>query len=111
MFNQWKKDGLFSLPIGEFIKKFAKYKDCLKDSEYEIFEFVEYISEKNPKATLDSVIKLMAVEANKELMKVQEPIFDSIAVEAIKLPENNKRMILNLIAKCKYRLLKIPHIE
>lgn len=111
LFNTWKNDNLFSLPIGAFVKRFRKYKECLHTSEREIFEYVEYISRKNPQAKLDTVIKIMSTKANKELLKSQEPIFNKMAVLANKLPEENKTNVLNLIAKSRYRMLRIPHEE
>lgn len=33
MFNEWKRDNLFSLPIKSFVKKFKQYKSCLHTSE------------------------------------------------------------------------------
>lgn len=111
MFLEWKRSNLFTKPIGEFVQIFGKYKDSLHSSERQIFEFVEFISRKSPQAKLDTVIKIMSTKANKELLKLQEPIFDSIAVEACKLPEENKRAVLDLIAKSKYRMLRIPHKE
>ena len=111
MFLEWKKSNLFAKPIAEFVKIFGKYKDSLHHSEREIFDYVEFISKKSPQAKLDTVIKIMSVKANKELLKLQEPIFDSIAVEACKLPKKNKNAVLDLIAKSKYRMLRIPHKE
>ena len=111
MFLEWKRSNLFYKPIGEFVKTFGKYKDSLHTSEREIFDFIEFISRKSPTAKLDTVIKIMSVKANKELLKIQEPIFDAIAVEACKLPEENKRAVFDLIARSKYRMLRIPHKE
>lgn len=111
MFNSWKNANYFSMPIGKFVKKFRWYKDSLHDSQRQIFDFVEHVSKKSPDAKLDTVIKLMAAKANRELLTTQEPIFDAMAVEAAKLPETNKKAVLNLIAKSKYRVLRIPHEE
>lgn len=60
---------------------------------------------------MDTVIKIMSVKANKELLKTQQPIFDMMTVEAMRLPEKNKNAVLNLIAKSKARMLRIPHLE
>lgn len=111
MFNEWKKENLFSLPLKSFVKRFKQYKRCLHESEKEIFNFVEKVAEKSPEAKLDTVIKIMSVRANKELLKVQQPIFDTMTVEAMRLPEANKNAVLTLIAKSKARMLRIPHIE
>ena len=111
MFNEWKKENLFSLPIKSFVKIFKRYKTCLHESEKEIFNFVEQMAKKSPDAKLDTVIKVMSVNANKELLKTQQPIFDTITVEAMRLPEANKNAVLNLIAKSKARMLRLPHEE
>lgn len=111
MFNEWKKENLFSLPIKFFVKRFKQYKKCLHSSEKEIFDYVEQVAQNSPDAKLDTVIKIMSVKANKELLKVQQPIFDTMTVEAMRLPDANKNAVLNLIAKSKARMLRIPHKE
>lgn len=111
MFLEWKRSNLFSKPIKDFVKIFGKYKDGLHSSERQIFDYVESISKKSPKAKLDTVIKMMSVQANKKLLKLQNPIFDSIAKESSKLPEENQKAVLDLISKSKLRMLKIPHLE
>lgn len=111
MFLEWKRSNLFSKPISEFVKTFKKYRDSLHDTERQIFDYVEFISQKSPQAKLDTVIKMMSVQANRELLTLQNPIFDSIAVESYKLPIENRNAILNLISRSKLRILKIPHIE
>ena len=110
-FLEWKRSNLFSKPIGEFVKTFKKYKDCLHDTERQIFDYVEFVSQKSPEVKLDTVIKMMSVKANRELLKLQNPIFDSIAKEASKIPAENQKAVLDLISKSKLRMLKIPHLE
>ena len=111
MFNEWKKANLFSAPIGEFVRNFRPYKRCLHDTEQSIFSFVEYVAKENPKAKLDTVIKMMSVNANSELLKMQTPIFEAIVVEAEKLPKEKADKIIDLVEKSKKRMLHIPYIE
>ena len=110
-FLEWKRNNYFSKSVADFVKYFKRYRDSLHYTEGQIFDFIEYISRKNPNAKLDTVIKIMSVQANKELLKLQEPILDSMAVEACRLPEKNKDAVLGLIVKSKYRVLRIPHKE
>lgn len=110
-FLEWKRSNLFSKPIGEFVKTFKKYRDSLHDTEQKIFDYVEFISYKSPEAKLNTVIKMMSVQANRELLKLQTPIFDSMAVESCKLSKENQKAVLDLISKSKLRILRIPHLE
>ena len=111
MFNEWKRQNLFSTPIKTFIKKFKPYKKCLHSTEKDIFSFIEFISKESPDAHLDTVIKMMSVSANAELLKAQEPIFEAIRFEAEKLPAKNKELIEQLLEKNRKRMLHIEYIE
>ena len=110
-FLEWKRNNYFSKPIADFVKHFKQYRDSLHESEGQIFDFIEFISRKSPQSKLDTVIKMMSSQANRELLNLQNPIFDSMAVEACKLPEKNKNAVLALIVKSRYRVLRVPHTE
>lgn len=108
---EWKKSNLFSKPIGEFVKIFKKYRDSLHETEQDIFDYIEFISQKSPRAKIDTVIKMLSFQANNELLKLQMPIFDHMAVESCSLPAENQKAVLELLSKSKLRMLRIPHVE
>ena len=111
LFNKWIRGGMFSTNIGEFVKNFKKIKPCLHDSEKDIFSFVEFVAKTNPDVTLDTVIKIMSVNANTQLLETQLPIFDAIINKSKKLPKEYQNKIATLIEKSKKRMLHIPYVE
>ncbi len=109
--KDWTEGGLFSEPIKTIVQHFKQYKPSLHEKEKEVFSMIEELSEMYPDAHLDTVIKIMSILANKDLYKVQKPIFDSIVDQAKLLPEKEKNAIESIIEISKKRIFHQPYIE
>lgn len=111
MINLWKKQKVFTAPIGKFVKTIKPHKESLMPTEGVVFSIIENISKKNPDVSLSSVIKIMSLQANKKLLEIQEPILREITLASSVLPEQIQHNINKLIEKNRCRLLNIPYID
>lgn len=111
MINLWKRQKLFSSPVGNFVEVISPHKESLMDTERAVFSIIENISKKNSNVSLSSVIKMMSIQANKKLLEVQTPILQKITETASVLPEDIQQNIAKLIEKNRCRMLKIPYID
>lgn len=109
--NNWIDGGLFSESIKTIVEQFKQFKPSLHEKEKEVFSMVEELSQTYPNAHLDTVIKIMSILANKDLYKVQKPIFDSIVAQAQMLPEKEKNAVESIIEISKKRIFHQPYIE
>lgn len=111
MLSTWKKEGVLSAPIRDFVNKIAPYKSGLMDTEGAIFSIIEHLSKKNPDAKLNYVIKLLLSQAQKNLLNQQKPILKEIVSTANNLPTEYSDKVKKLIHKNKCRMLNIPYID
>lgn len=111
MYEQWKQEKLFSGPIAKFVETLKPYKKSFHTTERAIFEYIEQLSKKSPQARLDSAIKVLALEANKALLKEQKPIFKELINTSAQLPVEYQYKLFELIQKSRNRMLKKPYIE
>lgn len=111
MVDKWKEQGLFSGSVETFVKTITPYKESLHKTEAEVFKIFEYYAKTNPAQKMDSIIKVLSVHSNKELLKAQKPIFDALIKTSKGLPVENQYKLFELIQKSHYRLKRIPHIE
>lgn len=111
MINLWKKQKVFTAPIGKFVKTIKPHNESLMPIERTIFSIIENISKKNPDISLSTVIKMMSVQANKKLLEIQEPLLKEITLSASVLPKDIQQNINKLIKKNRCRLLNIPYID
>ena len=111
MYEEWKQNKLYSSSIKNIINTLQPYKNSLHPTEKEVFEHIEKIAQKRPEINLSEAIKIIAVESNKKLLKIQMPIFDEIMQASVNLPIENQYKLFELIQKSKFRMLKKPYIE
>lgn len=110
-FFAWKDGGLFSEPISVITEQLKQYKVSLHDTQAKVFSMLEELAKIKPKTRLDDAINIMSVLANRDLYKIQEPIFDSITAQAKMLPDKERSAVLSIIEISKKRIFRQPYIE
>ncbi len=110
-FYDLKNRGVFSSPIGEFVKEVKPYEECLKPGNRAVFKLIEEYAELAPQTHLSRVIKLMYKDSLKKLRESQKPIFIEFVRAAYDLPEEYKPEFRKFMELQRSKLLEIPHIE
>ena len=110
-FYDLKNRGVFSSPIGEFVKEVKPYDECLKPGNRAVFKLIEEYAELAPQTHLSRVIKLMYKDSLKKLRESQKPIFIEFVRAAYDLPEEYKPEFRKFMELQRSKLLEIPHIE
>ncbi len=110
-FYDLKNRGVFSSPIGEFVKEVKPYEKCLKPGNRAVFNLIESYAERAPQTHLSRVISLMYKDSLKKLRESQKPIFMEFVRAAYELPEEYKPEFRKFMELQRAKLLEIPHIE
>lgn len=110
-FYDLKNRGVFSSPIGEFVKEVKPYEECLKPGNKAVFKLIEGYAELAPQTHLSRVIRLMYKDSIKNLRESQKPIFMEFVRTAYNLPEQYKPAFRKFMELQRAKLLEIPHIE
>lgn len=102
------KHKVFSENIKNIVRTLKPYKDTLHKVPLEIFEMLEEYAATKPNAKLDEIFQQWAPLAQRDILKIQMPIFKELQDMAKFLPESQKADFDRLMDVTKNQLQKKP---
>ena len=111
VFEQILKRRDFNRTIKTILKIVEPLKESLHKVPLEIYNMLEEYAKIKPEAHLDEILRQWTPLAQRQLLKIQQPIFKKLTKEAKLLPEGNKLLFDELMRITQDQIQKKPIIQ
>lgn len=106
----YQRTNFFDKDLSEVVKMLAKHEDCLLPVEHEVYNLLKKVSKKQPTLKLDEALKSLYPEYQKELLAIQQPVFEELIRTASEMPHKTFCEFMELMNITNKKISKDPVI-